>query len=275
MKFKGKSFIAIVLSPEPPFSDWFKEIDRIIARSPGFFIDRPIVLDVRGSKIPIDELEQVLADLGERSIRVMGIDGVAGTRLKPGMPPSFSGGRLTADVDVPAPAEAREETRDKTGKPEKGPKADAAKPVSGRTDPAAGDTAAAGKKPGGRSKAAASAPAGPAGVISGSSIVITEPVRSGQSIMHPEGDVTVIGSVSSGAEIIAGGSIHVYGALRGRALAGVAGKDCARIFCSKLDAELVSINGLYKVADDFDGALRNAPAQIRFENETLVFEGLS
>lgn len=105
--------------------------------------------------------------------------------------------------------------------------------------------------------------------------MITEPVRSGQSILHPDGDVTVIGSVSSGAEIIAGGSIHVYGALRGRALAGVAGKDCARIFCSKLDAELVSINGLYKVADDFDGTLRNAPAQIRFENETLVFEELN
>jgi len=107
------------------------------------------------------------------------------------------------------------------------------------------------------------------------SIVISEPVRSGQSILHPDGDVTVIGSVSSGAEIIAGGSIHVYGALRGRALAGVAGKDNARIFCTKLDAELVSINGLYKVADDFDGALRNAPAQIRFENESLVFEALN
>ena len=49
MKFKGKSFIAIVLSPEPPYQDWFKEIDRIIARTPGFFIDRPIVLDVRGT----------------------------------------------------------------------------------------------------------------------------------------------------------------------------------------------------------------------------------
>ena len=82
MKFKGKSFIAIVLSPEAPFADWLKEIDRIIARSPGFFIDRPIILDVRGSKIPIEELEQLLSELNGRSIRVMGIDGVAGTRLK-------------------------------------------------------------------------------------------------------------------------------------------------------------------------------------------------
>lgn len=104
MKFKGKSFIAIVLSPEPPFSDWLGEIDRIIARSPGFFIDRPIILDVRGSKIAIEDLEQLLEELGTRSVRVMGIDGVSGTRLKPGMPPSFSGGRLASDIDVPTPS---------------------------------------------------------------------------------------------------------------------------------------------------------------------------
>ncbi|MCX2723553.1 septum site-determining protein MinC [Roseibium salinum] len=263
MKFKGKSFIAIVLTPEPPFTDWFQEIDRIIARSPGFFIDRPIVLDVRGSKIPIDELEELLAGLNERSVRVMGIDGVAGTRLKPGMPPSFSGGRLTSDVDVPEPA----------GGAGAKPATSEAKTETGGKAAANGAAVNGAAKDDGDQSPAATADV--ASVPNGSSIVITEPVRSGQSILHPDGDVTVIGSVSSGAEIIAGGSIHVYGALRGRALAGVSGKDGARIFCSKLDAELVSINGLYKVAEDFDGAFRNAPAQIRFENETLVFEELN
>lgn len=278
MKFKGKSFIAIVLSPELPFSGWLQEIDRIIARSPGFFIDRPIILDVRGSKIPIEDLEELLEELGTRSIRVMGIDGVAGTRLKPGMPPSFSGGRLASDIDVPPPSDG-----DASETEPEGTAAGAKSGAAGRKTDRDKDSAkhAARDKNGDKGKDAAKQsepsdrPAGPASVISGSSIVITEPVRSGQSILHPDGDVTVIGSVSSGAEIIAGGSIHVYGALRGRALAGVAGKDCARIFCSKLDAELVSINGLYKVADDFDGALRNAPAQIRFEDETLVFEQLN
>jgi len=260
MKFKGKSFIAIVLSPEQPFEDWFQEIDRIMARSPGFFIDRPIILDVRGSKIPIEELEELLAGLSKRSIRVMGIDGVAGTRLKPGMPPSFSGGRLASDVEVPDPGAG--------ASPD-----DASRKPSQKDDPGAG--ADGGKANGHGPDAAPRCDTVDAAMAEGLSIVITEPVRSGQSIMHPDGDVTVIGSVSSGAEIIAGGSIHVYGALRGRALAGVAGKDTARIFCSKLDAELVSINGLYKVADDFDGTLRNAPAQIRFENETLVFEQLN
>ncbi len=276
MKFKGKSFIAIVLTPETPYADWFQEIDRIIARSPGFFIDRPIILDVRGRNIPIDDLEELLHGLGQRSIRVMGIDGVAGSRLKPGMPPSFSGGRLTSDVDVPEPA-----TKPVANGTDKAKAA-----ASAADEPAKGEQAKQEKtgpdaKAASRRKAARPEPEsetllpGPASVPNGSSIVITEPVRSGQSILHPDGDVTVIGSVSSGAEIIAGGSIHIYGALRGRALAGVAGKDSARIFCSKLDAELVSINGLYKVADDFDGTLRNSPAQIRFENETLVFEQLS
>ncbi|MET1414477.1 septum site-determining protein MinC [Roseibium sp. HPY-6] len=261
MKFKGKSFIAIVLSPEPPFEEWLKEVDRIIARSPGFFVDRPIILDVRGSNIPIADLEQLLADLRERSIRVMGIDGVAGTRLKEGMPPSFGGGRLTSDVEVPEPASKSGESGD--AKPDKNNS-------QVKTDDDHGQNA------NGHSFAKSLEELENQQAKEGnSSIVISEPVRSGQSILHPDGDVTVIGSVSSGAEIIAGGSIHIYGALRGRALAGVAGKDNARIFCTKLDAELVSINGLYKVADDFDGTLRNSPAQIRFENETLVFEELN
>ncbi len=280
MKFKGKSFIAIVLSPEPPFDAWFQEIDRIISRSPGFFIDRPIILDVRGSNIPIDDLEDLLNGLTERSVRVMGIDGVSGTRLKPGMPPSFSGGRLASDVEVPEPQGNGTQAAgaEKTAPGSK---------TSSRAEAAPSPPSASADKPGSSKKAddkgsnssAPDSPAeirsGPASVTNGASIVVTEPVRSGQSILHPEGDVTVIGSVSSGAEIIAGGSIHVYGALRGRALAGVAGKDCARIFCSRLDAELVSINGLYKVAEDFDAAFRNAPAQIRFENETLIFEELN
>ena len=271
MKFKGKSFIAIVLSPEQPFDAWFSEVDRIIARSPGFFIDRPIILDVRGSNIPIEDLEQLLDGLTERSIRVMGIDGVSGTRLKKGMPPSFGGGRLASDVEVTDPGEAAGKTADSPSADKTS--SEAASETKG-AERKAGDEIGH-KTNGHTSDKPDTETSDPTRIEEGASIVIPEPVRSGQSILHPDGDVTVIGSVSSGAEIIAGGSIHIYGALRGRALAGVAGKDNARIFCTKLDAELVSINGLYKVADDFDATLRNSPAQIRFENETLVFEELN
>jgi len=81
------------------------------------------------------------------------------------------------------------------------------------------------------------------------SLIIEGNVRSGQRVLHPKGDVSVVGTVSSGAEIVAGGSIHVYGALRGRASAGEGG-DPAQIFCHRLEAELLVINGIVLVADD-------------------------
>lgn len=266
MKFKGKSFIAIVLTPEPPFADWFAEIDRIITRSPGFFIDRPIILDVRGQKIAIEDLEEVLDGLSQRSVRVMGIDGVAGTRLKPGMPPSFSGGRLTSDVEVPDAASVAEDgVTEDGGANETGGKGAEKSASAGRARNKAVSANGGAKTVTSSGNGAASDP---------KALVVSEPVRSGQRIMHPDGDVTIIGAVSSGAEVIAGGSIHIYGALRGRALAGVSGDEHARIYCSKLDAELVSINGLYKVADDFDETVMNAPTHIRCENDALIFEKL-
>lgn len=101
------------------------------------------------------------------------------------------------------------------------------------------------------------------------SLVITQPVRSGQSFFA-EGDVTIIGSVASGAEVIAGGSIHIYGTLRGRAMAGTLGNGTARIFCRKLEAELVAIDGFYRTAEDLEPGLRGKPAQFWLDGETFV-----
>ncbi len=105
-------------------------------------------------------------------------------------------------------------------------------------------------------------------------LFIDRPVRSGQSIRFPEGDVTVIGSVSSGAEIVAGGSIHVYGALRGRAFAGFGGNSGARILCTSLDPELLVINGLYATADEIAPALRNKAAQVRVDGQAMSVTAL-
>jgi len=101
------------------------------------------------------------------------------------------------------------------------------------------------------------------------SLLIEDPVRSGQSVVFTDGDVTVLGSVGSGADIVAGGSIHVYGTLRGRAIAGVNGNDRARIFCGQLEAELLAINSYYKTADDIEDSLRRRPAQAWLEGNTL------
>jgi septum site-determining protein MinC len=119
-----------------------------------------------------------------------------------------------------------------------------------------------------------SAPAGGA-----CSLVVDRPVRSGQSIVFEAGDVTVIGSVASGAEVVAGGSIHVEGPLRGRAIAGVRAGEAARIFCRRLEAELVAVAGLYRTADDWSGdadcaALYGRPAQIRCDGGALLLEAI-
>src|SRR5712691_2272716 len=101
------------------------------------------------------------------------------------------------------------------------------------------------------------------------SLLLETPVRSGQTVFFPDGDVTVIGSVASGAEIVAGGSIHIYGALRGRAMAGAAGNPRARIFCSRIEAELLAIDGLYKTADDIEPDLRGRPIQAWLDGNTI------
>ena len=101
------------------------------------------------------------------------------------------------------------------------------------------------------------------------SIVIREPVRSGQSIIFPEGDVTVIGSVASGAEVIAGGSVHIYGTLRGRALAGSVGNAHARIFCRKLEAELLAIDGIYTTADELSSDLYGQSVQLWLDGDAI------
>ena len=108
-----------------------------------------------------------------------------------------------------------------------------------------------------------------------SSLLIEEPVRSGQSIAFVEGDVTVLGSVGSGAEIIAGGSIHIYGTLRGQAMAGVTGNRRARIFCHRFDAELLAIGSYYKTADEIEEAVRSGPIQAWLDGNTLKISAMN
>lgn len=106
------------------------------------------------------------------------------------------------------------------------------------------------------------------------SLLLETPIRSGQSVTFPYGDITVLGSVASGAEIAAGGSIHVYGTLRGRALAGSLGNTRARIFCRSHEAELLSIDGYYLTAEDMDSSLRRRPVQAWLEGGIVKIAAL-
>jgi septum site-determining protein MinC len=104
--------------------------------------------------------------------------------------------------------------------------------------------------------------------------LVTRPVRSGQYIYASGGDLSVVAPVSSGAEIVADGNIHVYGPLRGRALAGNKGNSDARIFCQDLQAELVSVAGHYRVSENIPADLRGVPVQVYLDQKILRIERL-
>ncbi|AAU90852.1 septum site-determining protein MinC [Methylococcus capsulatus str. Bath] len=104
--------------------------------------------------------------------------------------------------------------------------------------------------------------------------IIDQPIRSGQRVYANDGDLVVIATVSPGAELMADGNIHVYGSLRGRAMAGVKGDLDARIFCLDLQAELIAIGGHYKVSENLDGTARGRPVQIMLRDNALIIQDL-
>ncbi|MBO9126821.1 MULTISPECIES: septum site-determining protein MinC [unclassified Rhizobium] len=230
IRIKGRSFLAVMLSPDLPLDDWLVRLDDLAARSAGFFLGRPVVLDISELEVDRAQLKELIAALGERNVSIMGIEGGRPSLIGPGMPPALKGGRPVSDFEMPQNEPVLEAPR----------KPDA---IETRQTP--------------------------------QSLVIREPVRSGQSVIFAEGDVTIIGSVSSGAEVIAGGSIHVYGALRGRAMAGSLGNASARIFCRRLEAELVAIDGIYKMAEDLEPGLRGQAVQLWLEDDAIKAEKLS
>jgi septum site-determining protein MinC len=105
--------------------------------------------------------------------------------------------------------------------------------------------------------------------------IITEPVRSGRQLYAQNGDLVVVAPVSPGAELLADGSIHVYGALRGRALAGLSGDRGARIFCQSLEAELVSIGGLYRVSEDIGKDIQHRQVQVYLRDGYLHIDPIT
>jgi len=105
-------------------------------------------------------------------------------------------------------------------------------------------------------------------------MIVRTPIRSGQQVYAPGGDLILLAQVSAGAEILADGNIHAYSPMRGRALAGVRGDSNACFFCQSLEAELVSIAGEYKLSDDLRGALWQKPAHIHLKDGKMTIAEL-
>jgi septum site-determining protein MinC len=244
-RFRGRNFLALVLRPALPISQWLSELDDWLTRSPGFFTGKPLILDLAGVPLERSEIAGLIGDLAGRAIRIMGIEGANPLALDASLPPLLTGGRTLGAVEV---AEAISPAAPSKTSAES-PKSDQASPADG-IEPL---------------------PSSPRQV---SSLLIETPVRSGQAVINPDGDVIVLGSVASGAEVIAAGSIHVYGALRGRALAGAYGNETARVFCRRFEAELVAIGGYYKVTEETEAELRQKPVQVWLAGNDLKIAAL-
>lgn len=299
--------MAFVLTPVPPIEEWLAEFDTFAKRSPGFFVGRPVVVDISQMPASRPELVHMVTELKRRNITIMGLDGRAPGELGAdarGLPPILSGGKdiaalsqlseTLAQADDPAEAlAAAAKLADKASQADDEPAAEAAPAEASETTEAAavGEGAEGASEGESQGEPAAATPeaaptdeAEPLSAVAQAALdavekgiqtpdpdtlIIDEPVRSGQSVVHLTGDVVVIGSVASGSEVVASGSIHIYGALRGRAIAGSAGDRAARVFTTQLNAELVAINGLYKTADDLDAKCVGRSVQAWLDGDTL------
>src|SRR3546814_18678870 len=93
IRIKGRSFLAVVFSPELPFDDWLVRLDDLASRSAGFFLGRPVVLDVSDLQINRDQLNKLLAELARRNVNSRGLSGARASLPAPGMPPAVKGGK--------------------------------------------------------------------------------------------------------------------------------------------------------------------------------------
>ena len=262
---RGRFFTAIVLQmARAPDAAFFAAIDRMLAQTPHFFANAPFVLDLDQATEngPSFDFIGLVRDMRNRKITLIGVQN--GTieqnkaALHAGLITLAGGTDVLPDRSKPAPAP----------NPDAPPKAD------NKTRAVAnGKASRASEHRVAPVRAAPIAPStGPAS--SGAALIVTDPVRSGQQIFAERGDLVVVASVSAGAELMARGNIHVYGALRGRALAGVHGDSAARIFCQGLEAELIAIAGLYKLSDAIDPSLRRGRAQAFLDGGRLRVEPL-
>ena len=244
LQVRGRSFTAVVLKlAGQADAAFFGSVESLMRQAPHFFVNAPLVIDLAEAPGLVEKADfvKLVRDMRARRLAVIGVqNGTADQDIA-----AFGAGLICLQG-------GREAEVPRGGQPS-APET-SAKPV--------------------KVAPLGSAPAPDAADAAPSTLVITEPVRSGQRIFADRGDLIVMAPVSSGAELIALGNIHVYGPLRGRALAGVGGDKTARIFVQSLEAELVAIAGLYRTSDDLDPSVRRGRVQAFLRDDTLCFEPL-
>jgi len=212
-----------------------------VAKLPSLFLDAPVLVDLGGLG---DEASSLALDELVRALRACKLVPVAAANI----PDDLRGAVAAAGLGVWRPPVApRGRTADES---------EAAETEAPETSPATTATLPAMTAlPSALPRAPHTGP-----------MVVTKPVRGGQVIHARDNDLVVLAPVNPGAQVIADGHLHIYAPLRGRAVAGAAGLPGARIFCQKLEAELVAIAGAYVMAEEIPAALRGHAAQVFLEN---------
>lgn len=284
-QFRGGSLPAMVLRLTDPARPGLEaRLAEQVGQAPGFYEGVAVLLDLAElamhpapPAVDFAPLKTALERLGLIPIGVQGGTAHLNELARRAGLPALKGATARANVRVaetpkapaaPAPAgEAPASGPAAAGEAEKAAASAAAADAAAPDRDVARDVAGEGP---------ARPPAAPAAlkVVRPKTLVVTEPVRSGQQVYARDADLIVCATVNAGAEILADGHIHVYGALRGKALAGVAGDKGARVFCQKFDPELVSIAGHYRIADQIEPALVGGRVMVRVGDDQLAFERL-
>lgn len=240
---KGNLFTSILIEVlDAKLETFLQLLDAKIASAPAFFLNSPVILDFSKAQLDQDELMIFKQQVVSCGLVPIGIRGITDTfQLAqlglPLMPESMI--KSTSLESTVSSRGDRESIEDK-------PKSEQSQPVSQKTETR----------------------------FFNKTQYVETPVRSGQQIFAQEANLVVLANINEGAEIIADGDIHIYGALRGRALAGVRGNTSARIFCSSLEAELVSVAGVFKLADDIKKSFYKKSSQIYLSEQDLIVKAL-
>jgi septum site-determining protein MinC len=226
----GMFTVMVVRVDDPNDPEFESRLAEQIARSPTFFANAPVVMDLQHctGAASADAFHGLRRMLKRQHLIAVGVQNANATQIRAAM---------NADLAAFAPANAARRT-------------EAAEPAAPRLAPAAAPVIAAGGV--NRTK------------------VITQPVRSGTQVYARGCDLIVLASVSPGAEVIADGHVHIYGALRGRAIAGASGDTDARIFIGKLEAELLCVAGHYLVSEAIEADYIGKSVQVTLVEDRLT-----
>ena len=249
-QMRGGSLTALVLRLREVWqADHAAILAEAVGRAPGFYRSAPLVFDLRDlaqlppeqiADFPFEALTQAARTAGLIPVAVQNGDATLNALAAAAglaIAPALRAAPLPSGPSEQSPAATKPTEPEAAAKTEPEPEPEAAEPAAVKTT------------------------------------IIRQPVRSGQMV-KALGDLVVLSSVSAGAELVAGGHIHVYGALRGRALAGALGDDTAMVYAQNFDAELIAIAGIYQIAEGFDETLRGKRICIALRNEELAYETL-